>query len=123
MATATPDDVRLEIQTYLDDSILADVITRISREIDRMVSNPPSDGTDKRQDLEAVVAAYHIATTLDRSEEETGSGRSSVSYEESLIEELRARAKRLGAPDNLVGIGTTKPTANVRVLDARNTDQ
>lgn len=122
MATATPSDVRIEIDTYLDDPVIADVIDRVIRDIEREMDSPPADGTGDRQDLEAILAALHIATSLDRAEEAASSGATSVEYEDSLIEALKARAKRLGASDELIGIGTTKPSASIDVLDSRNID-
>jgi len=117
MATASPTDVRLEIDTYLDDSTITSVIDRIGRDIGREMDDPPGDGTDDRQDLEAVLAAIHIATTLDRAESDVSSGRTSATYEEDMIDQLRGRASRLGAPEELLGTNAGKPTFSLSVLD------
>lgn len=114
MAEASPADVRLEIDTGLDDPTITSVIERISRDIDR--SDTSVSGED-RGDLEAVLAAYHIATTLDRAEESAKTGRSSVTYEQSLIEELRARAMRIGADDEL--FSEPRRTASITVPRTR----
>lgn len=120
MATATASDVNVEITTYLDDPAIGDIIDRVDRDIDRELSDPPSDGTDDRKDLEAVLAALFIATSRDRAEESVSSGRTSATYEQSLIDELRARAKRLGANDALVGLAGTRRKASITAPDAKN---
>jgi hypothetical protein len=114
MPEAEPSDVRIEIETYLDDPDIEKVISRISRDIDRD-EQVTVENTQDRQDLEAVLAAHHIATTRDRAESQSQTGRTSVTYEDSLIDELKSRAKRLGATDELLGIGASKPTASISV--------
>lgn len=84
------------------------------------MESPPSEGSDDRQDLEAVLAALHIATTRDRAESQASSGRTSASYEESMIDQLRSRARRLGAPDSLIGLTGTRRTASITAPDAKN---
>lgn len=122
MATASASNVRIEIDTHLDDPDITPIINRVNRDIKREMSNPPAASTDERQDLEAVLAALHIATSRDRAAESVQSGRTSATYEQSLIDELKARAKRLGAPDALVSIGQAKPSAGLSVPDAKGTD-
>lgn len=119
MAEASSSDVRVEIETYLEGDAIESVIDRISRDIDRDSSVDVTDPQD-RQDLEAVLAAHHIATTRDRAESSAQSGRTSATYEESLVDELKARARRLGATDELLGIGATKPTASIDVPQTRD---
>lgn len=122
MPTAEADDVRIEIDTDLGDIKIAKIIKRVGRDIDREMSNPPSDNTDHRQDLEAVLAALHIATSRERAADSVQTGRTSKDYEQSLIDELKTRAKRLGAPDSLAGIGQTKPSAGLTVHDSKGID-
>jgi len=116
MPEAEPDDVRLEIDTYLDDPKLTKLINKKSRAIDDDTGVPALD-SNQRAELEAVLVAIHIATRLDRAESSVGAGPASVEYEESMIEELRADARRLGATDELLGIGGTDKTASVFVPD------
>jgi len=127
MVTASADDVRVEIpETYLDDADIegqsgdGGILARVDRDIEREMSQPPADNTDDRRDLEAVLAALFIATSRDRAESETQSGRTSATYEEDLVDQLRARAKRLGAPDSLVGLAGTRRTATISAPDAKN---
>lgn len=129
MPTATASDVRLEIETYLSDADIegdpnvADddgILGRVERDLLREMSSPPGEGSVDRQDLEAVLAALHIATTRDRAESQAQSGRTSASYEESLIDQLRSRARRLGAPDTLIGLVGTRRTASITSPDAKN---
>lgn len=125
MPTASAADVRIEIETHLDDAAIegaggnGGILARVDRDIERELDSPPADGTDDRQDLEAVLAALFIATSRDRAEESVQSGRTSVSYEQSVIDELRARAKRLGANDALVGLEGTRRTASITAPDAK----
>lgn len=118
MPQATAADVRLEIDTHLDDDMVEKVIARKARDIDRDSGVPSLDDQD-RADLEALLAAIHIATRLDRAESSSSAGPASVDYEESMIEELRADARRLGATDELLGIGATDKTATIDVPSLR----
>jgi hypothetical protein len=126
MVTAEADDVRIEIETYLDDAAIEGpngsdgILARVERDLERELTDPPDDGTADRRDLEAVLAALFIATTRDRAEESVKSGRTSTTYEQSLIDQLRARAKRLGATDELVGLAGTRRTASITAPDAKN---
>jgi hypothetical protein len=116
MPEASPEDVRLEIDTHLDDPKIEKLIGRKARDIERDPNVGGLDDPDRR-DLEAVLTAIHIATRLDRAEESVGAGPASVDYEESMIEELRADARRLGATDELLGIVATDKKASVWVPD------
>jgi len=115
--TASPADVRIEIDTYLDDPEISSIISRIERDIGREMDDPPAGSTADRRDLEAVLAAIYIATTRDRAESKASSGRTSATYEESLVDQLRSRAQRLGAPDRLIGIDAGKPSFSIDVPD------
>jgi hypothetical protein len=122
MTDATASEVRIEIDTTLGDTEINNIISRVERDIEREMDSPPSSGTDKRKDLEAVVAALFIAETRDRSASKVQTGRTSKTYEQSQIDKLRGRAKRLGAPDSLLNIDASKPTASVGVPDAKGID-
>lgn len=119
MTLATPTDVRLEIDTKLSNDTIEAVIERKARDIDRDDGVSGLDDED-RQDLEAVLAAIHIATKLDRATSQQSVGDASARYEESLIDELRADARRLGATDELLGIGATDKTATISVPSTRD---
>jgi hypothetical protein len=119
MAEADPADVRLEIDTDLENSTIQSVIDRKSRDIDRDDGIPSMDPQD-RADLEALLATIHIATRLDRAEDSVDAGPASVEYEESMIDELRADARKLGATDELLGIGATDKTASITVPSTRD---
>lgn len=116
MPEASPEDVRLEIDTHLDDDKILKLIERKARDISRD-SEINGLSAEDRRDLEAIVTAIHIATRLDRAESSSKAGPVSVDYEESMIEELRSDARRLGATDELLGIGATKKTASIWVPD------
>lgn len=119
MSEATPEDVRLEIDTYLDDTKIQRLVDRVARDIDRDDDVGGLDPLD-RQDLEAVLTAHHIATSHDRAESSSQSGRTSATYEQSMIDELKARARRLGATDELLGLGATKQRASITVPKTRD---
>jgi hypothetical protein len=128
MPTAGASDVRIEIDTHLSDTEIegdstddtsTGILGRVERDIEREMDSPPAAGTDDRRDLEAVLAAIHIATTRDRADSQTKSGRTSVTYEESLIDQLRSRARRLDAPDSLLGLDGGKPTASIHVPNTK----
>lgn len=116
MPEAEPADVRLEIETTLDDGKIQTLIQRKSRDIDRDDDIGGLDTADRR-DLEALLVAIHIGTRLDRAASSEQLGNAQKSYEESLIDELRSDARRLGATDELLGIGATDKTASVWVPD------
>ena len=104
--TAKPDDVYMEIDTDLEPENIIKLLKRVSRDISR-TSNPPEPGTSKRRDMESVLTALRIATGRspdggDRAASEVGSGRTSVTYEASIVEELKRSARFLGVPDELV---------------------
>lgn len=116
MPEAEPADVRLEIDTDLDDPKLTKLIDKKARAVERDSDVPSLDPPDQAE-LEALLVAIHIATRLDRAESSVGAGPASVEYEESMVEELRSQARRLGATDELLGVGGTDKTASVWVPD------
>jgi hypothetical protein len=94
-AGTTPTDVRVEIDTILDDPEIGDLLDRVEREVDRTYSgSSPFSSTQHRVDFEAALAALRIAEGRDRRGEETQSGRSSVTYEASEVAGLRKRVRR-----------------------------
>lgn len=106
MATAagtTPADVHVEIDTHLDSPDISALLDRVEREIDRAYGPTPGFvDTDHRRDFEAALAALRIAEGWDRRAEEAASGRSSTTYEESEIAQLRKRVRR-DDPGNAFG--------------------
>lgn len=120
MPEAEPDDVKLEYDTTLETDTIEKVIARVSREIDRDNETTVSD-TQDRKDLEAVLAALHIAETLQKpiSREDTES--SGRTYEDGdVVERLQQRAQRLGASDEMIGIGSPRRTASIDVPSTRS---
>ena len=119
MAEASPNDVRLEIETHLEDEVIMELIEKKTRDIDRDTNVSELD-TPTQRDLEAVLTAIHIATRLDRSAERVQTGQTSQTYESSMVDELRADARRLGATDELLGIGATDKRASISVPKTRD---
>jgi hypothetical protein len=106
MPEASAEDVRLEIDTHLDDAAIegasddADddgLIGRVAREIDRAYDSTDITFEDPqhRQDFEAVLTALRIAEGRDRRAEQAQSGRTSTTYETAEIDNLRKRVRRL----------------------------
>lgn len=92
---ASPDDVRLEYDTDLDDPTISSHIQRANRDVERHNDAAAMD-EDRRRDLEAALAAYRIATTTeDRAADQVNSGRSSVRYEAGAADTLLARVREL----------------------------
>jgi hypothetical protein len=119
-AGTTPSDVRVELDTDLSSTDIADVLTRVERDItlEYTAGTTSFDGREHRIDLEAALAALRIAAgnapdAESRTAEEVATGRTSVTYEASVVETLRQRV-RLRDPGDVFGT-----SANVR----RDTDR
>jgi len=94
-------DVRVEIDTDLADLDIADVLNRVERDINRAYSSGTGDFDDSqhRIDFEAALAALRIVEgnapdAESRTAEEVSSGRTSVTYESSVVQTLRQRVRR-----------------------------
>jgi hypothetical protein len=101
-AGTTPTDVRVEIDTILDDTEISNLLDRVERDIDREYdasSGVTFKDTDHRKNFEATLTALRIAEGRDRRAESAQSGRTSTEYETSTIENLRARVRRLDPAD------------------------
>lgn len=111
---AEPSDVKTEYATTLDDSTIQGYLGRAARENGRY-NDPDAMDEDDRRDLEAALAAYWIATrSADRAEESFQSGRSSVSYEGSVVESIEATIADLDPSGELPADG--KPDASFEVF-------
>lgn len=95
-AGTSPTEVRVEIDTHLEDSDISDVLDRVEREINRAYESGsgPFQDNQHRIDFEAALAALRIAEGRDRRAEEATSGRSATTYEESEVAQLRKRVRR-----------------------------
>ena len=111
---ASPADVKVEYATSLDDSTINNYLDRAARENARH-NDPESMDTADRTDLEAALAAYWIATrSADRAESSVQSGRTSVSYDASVVDELRATINDLDPSGELPP--DSKPQASFEVF-------
>ena len=98
MPEAEPSDVRLELDTQLDDPEITSLIGRVARGIDREYGDDPDvtfEDAQHRSDFEAVLTALRIASGRDRRSESVATGRSQVTYEASEIDNLRQRVRRV----------------------------
>lgn len=95
MVEAIPSDVRVEIDTHLDDSAISDILTRIKRGWQRAYDGSDFDDTQHIADFEATLAALRIAEGRDRRAEDVQSGRTQQTYETAEIDNLRQRLRRL----------------------------
>lgn len=114
MPTATPSDIRVEIDTGLDDSGISAILDRVEREIDRAYDNPDFVDTDHRRDFEATLAALRIAEGRDRRAAEASTGGVSTNYEIDEITQLRKRVRRDDPGDEFGHAGS------IRQRDGRN---
>lgn len=99
MPEATVSDVRVEIDTHLEDSDVTAVLQRIEREWQREYDSDRFADSQHVQDFEAVLTALRIAEGRDRRGEEVQSGRTRTTYEASEIENLRKRVRRADPGD------------------------
>jgi hypothetical protein len=102
-------EVRVEIDTHLDDSDISDILDRVEREIDRAYeADPGFEDTQHRVDFEAALAALRVAEGRDRRGEEVASGRATTSYEASEIANLRKRVRRADPGDEFGHAGSIR---------------
>lgn len=107
---AQPDDVRLELDTDLDDDDLTKIIARVTRAIERAYVDEEADDDgeppfpdiddvfhddDHRIEFEAVVAAHRIATGRDRQARVEAGDTFRVEYEANAAAALAARVADL----------------------------
>lgn len=124
MATslASPSDVRIEIDTDLDDSDLSDLIARVFRDIEREYADTDGNFTtededgntvdlflddDHQRDFEAVLTAYRIAGGRDRRVESESVASVSATYEASEIAALRRRVSRLDPGEEFTSVASS----------------
>jgi hypothetical protein len=94
-----PADVRVEIDTVLDDPEITKILNRVERDIGREYTTPGFNDDQHRQDFEAALAALRIAEGRDRRAESVSSGRSETAYEANAVDALRKRVRRLDSGD------------------------
>jgi hypothetical protein len=99
MPGATPIDVRIEIDTDLDDPQIAALLRRIKREWQREYRATVFEDDQHVADFEAALTALRIAEGRDRRAETVQSGRTSTTYEASEIKALQKRVRRLDPGD------------------------
>lgn len=142
MATslASPDDVRLELDTELDDTDISSLIQRVYRDIERAYLDDTGeftttddegntvdlfDNDDHQRDFEALLTAYRIASGRDRRAESESVASVSVTYEASEIAALRRRVARLDPGEQFTSIassGVVRDTDRHVRSASRNTD-
>jgi hypothetical protein len=99
MPEAAPTDVRVEIDTRLDDPDVSDILDRVEREWQREYEAGDFDDTQHIQDFEAVLAALRIAEGRDRRASEESRESASITYEADEVESLRERVRRVDPGD------------------------
>lgn len=98
---ADPAGVRIEYDTELDDAEIQPYISRANREVERHTDADGMD-TQRRADLEAALAAYWIATrSEDRAAEEVTTGRTTIAYENEVVQDILATVRSLDPSGNL----------------------
>jgi len=91
---ATPAEVKIEINTNLSDEDIEAILGRVARDNDR-VNDAESMDDALRTDLEAAMAAYHIATQRERATTRKSLGNASKTYDASIVDRLEDRVVRL----------------------------
>lgn len=99
MVEASPDDVRVEIDTGLDDPGISNILQRVEREWKREYSSSDFDDTQHIQDFEATLAALRIAEGRDRRASQESRDSASITFETKEIENLRKRVRRADPGD------------------------
>lgn len=124
---ATASDVRLEINTGLDDATIEQHIARVRRDIEREydTSDPDLFDDDAHQrDFEATLAAYRIATGPDRRVDSEDVASVSVEYEGDELAALKSRVARLDPGTAFHPTGTvTRDTDRFVRSVSRSTDE
>lgn len=102
-----PADVRVEIDTELDDPDINDILARVERDVDREYGSGtgPFDDTQHRVDFEATLAAYRIGTGRDPRASDEAVGNIQVTYDVSVADHLRERVQFLDPGDMFPGRG------------------
>lgn len=99
MAEATADDVRVEIETRLSDSDIADILGRVARDWQREYESSAFDDAQHIADFEATLTALRIATGRDPTTSSESLGNRSKEYDADRVKELRIRVRRLDPGD------------------------
>lgn len=102
MPEATASDVRVEIDTILEDADITTLTARIEREWQRVYDSSDFEDAQHIQDFEATLTALRIAEGRDRRAESVSSGRTSTDYETAEVDSLEKRVQRLD-PGNEFG--------------------
>jgi len=118
MPEATPSDVRVEIDTNLDDPPIAALLQRIEREWQREYRATVFEDDQHVADFEAALAALRIAEGRDRRAETVQSGRTSTTYEASEIKALQKRVRRLDPGDTFGYSATLRRDTDRHVTSA-----
>lgn len=95
MPEASATDVRVELDTTLDNSEITNIIAVVEREWQRVYDASDFDDTQHIQDFEAVLTALRIAEGRDRRAESEQTGRTRTDYEVVEVESLEKRVRRL----------------------------
>jgi hypothetical protein len=99
MPEATPNDIRVEIDTNLDAPQIAALLQRIEREWQREYQATVFNDDQHVADFEAALTSLRIAEGRDRRAETVQSGRTSTTYEASEIKAIQKRVRRLDPGD------------------------
>lgn len=121
MAEASIEDVREVINTDLDDIEISDILERAARAVSLTYEDGDFVDLQHRSDFEATLAAIWIAGGKDRRAQSVSSESASVTYEASVINQLRAQLARLDPGDEF---GTSRVNRDSdRYVNSANNDQ
>lgn len=119
---ADPSDVRVEIDTELEDTDIDRILARVARDIGRTYDDDPDDLFDDdahQQDFEAVLTALRIATGRDRRAETENIGSYRVTYETAVVDGLKAQLMKLDPGEAFTSTGGTRRNTDRHVRSTR----
>lgn len=118
---ATASDVRLEINTYLDDPDITDLIARTARDIYRKYdADDDFEDDDHRKDFESLLTALRIVERHDRAAASSGTGRTKTEYESSVSASLREDIRDLDPGDEFGSSVIRDTDRHVRSTDTED---
>lgn len=110
-AGTSPTEVRVVIDTGLDDPEINDILDRVERDIDREYDSDPDvtfADSQHRQDFESALAALRIATGKDRRASQVSGVENSLTYEASEVRRIRAAVRRNDPGEAFTSGGTIR---------------
>ena len=91
--------MRVEIETNLSDSDIADILGRVERDWQREYESSAFEDSQHIADFEATLTAHRIATGRDRTISDESLGARSLTYDSSFVAQIEQRLRMLDPGD------------------------